>query len=197
MYNWRKMNQEQRDDLLKLRKSQEAPWHSPLHIQGDKTRFHITSACYEHKNIIGFSPERISEFEYALQECLRENSIELYAWAVLPNHYHVLLKTADILSLLKKISQLHGRKSFYWNGEEKSRGRRVWCNALETAIKSDRHFWATVNYIHHNPVKHGHADKWTGWPYSSAGTYLKSVGREQALKNWREYDISEMGEDWD
>ena len=197
MYNWRKMTQEQRDSLLKLRKSQEVPWHCPRHIQGDKTRFHITAACYEHKSVIGLSPERISAFEYELQQCLRENSCELYAWAVLPNHYHALLKTIDILSLLKKTSQLHGRKSFYWNGEEKSRGRRVWCNALETAIKSEGHFWATVNYIHHNPVKHKHVDKWTEWPYSSAVTYLKAVGREQALKNWREYDISEMGKDWD
>ena len=60
MYNWRKMNLEQRLSLLNLRKSQEFPLHSPLHVQGDKTRFHITAACYEHKNIIGLSPERIS-----------------------------------------------------------------------------------------------------------------------------------------
>jgi hypothetical protein len=56
MYNWRKMNQEQREDILKLRKSQESPWHSPRHVQGDKTRFHITAACYEHHNYIGLSP---------------------------------------------------------------------------------------------------------------------------------------------
>ncbi len=73
----------------------------------------------------------------------------------------------------------------------------MWCNAIETAIKSERHFWATVNYIHHNPVKHGHVDKWKDWPYSSAEIYLKSVGREQALRNWKEYDISEMGKNWD
>ena len=109
MYNWRKMNREQRDSLLELRKTQDTPWHSPLHIQGDKTRFHITAACYEHKNIIGFSPERISAFEDALLHLLRENSIGLYSWAVLPNHYHALLKTTDILSLLKKVIQLHGR----------------------------------------------------------------------------------------
>ncbi len=197
MYNWRKMNQEQRLSLLKLRKSQDTPWHSPLHVQGDKTRFHITAACYEHKNIIGFSPERISKFEEKLLQLLRENSSELYAWAVLPNHYHALLKASDILSLLKKLIQLHGRSSFNWNGEENLRDRRVWCNVIETAIKSERHFWATINYIHHNPVKHKHVNKWTDWPFSSAESYLKSVGREQALKNWKEYDISEMGKDWD
>ena len=191
------MNQEQRESLLKLRKSQKAPWHSPLHIQGDNSRFHITAACYEHKDVIGFSPERISVFEDDLLHLLRVNSIELYAWAILPNHYHALLKTTNVLFLLKKVKQLHGRTSFYWNGEENSRGRRVWFNAVETAIKSERHFWASVNYIHHNPVKHRHVSKWTEWPYSSAENYLKAVGKEQALKNWREYDISEMGKNWD
>lgn len=101
MYNWRKMNQEQKDSLLELRKTQEVPWHSPPHVQGDNTRFHITAACYEHKSIIGFSPERITGFEKELLQLLREYSDELYAWSVLPNHYHVLLKTTDILSLLK------------------------------------------------------------------------------------------------
>ena len=136
-------------------------------------------------------------FEDDLLHFLRVNSIELYAWAILPNHYHALLKTTNVLFLLKKVKQLHGRTSFYWNGEENSRGRRVWFNAVETAIKSERHFWASVNYIHHNPVKHRHVSKWTEWPYSSAENYLKAVGKEQALKNWREYDISEMGKNWD
>ena len=197
MYSWRKLNDLQRDELLKLRKLQEVPWHSPPHIQGDKTHFHLTSACYEHKSIIGFSPERISVFEKELLQLLRDNSKEVYAWVMLPNHYHVLLNTTDVLSLLKKLSQFHGRLSFQWNKVENAKGRRVWCNAIETAIKSDRHFWATMNYIHHNPVKHSYACKWTNWPYSSAENYLKEIGREQALKNWKEYDISKMGQDWD
>jgi putative transposase len=128
---------------------------------------------------------------------LNENSDKLHAWCVLPNHYHALLTTRNVLALLKKLSQFHGRTSFLWNGEENKRGRRIWCNTLEKTIKSDRHFWASMNYIHHNPVKHGYVDKWTDWPYSSAKDYLEAVGRRKALENWTEYDISEMGKDWD
>lgn len=197
MYNWRKMNEEQREDLLTLRKSQKRPWHSPPHIQGDKTRFIISSACYEHKDIIGVSPERISLFESEFLDLLHNNTEDIHAWCVLPNHYHALLKTGNVLILLKKISQFHGRISFLWNGEEGRRGRRVWCNTLEKTIKSERHFQAAMNYIHHNPVKHGYVKKWTDWPYSSAAEYLEKTGRDQALKTWREYDISGMGKDWD
>jgi len=30
-----------------------------------------------------------------------------------------------------------------------------------------------AGYIHHNPVKHGHADRVVGWPYSSFHRYVE------------------------
>ena len=57
MYNWRKMGDEQRQYVLKNRQTQKHPWHSPKHIQSNKKRFHIVAACYEHKPIIGYTPE--------------------------------------------------------------------------------------------------------------------------------------------
>ena len=53
----------------------------------------------------------------------------------------------------------------------------------ERQFFSYRHFWATVNYIHNNPVHHGHVDKWQDWPWSSATDFLERVGREMAEKN--------------
>lgn len=197
MYNWRNMTNEQREEILNLRKSQKFPWHSPLHLQGDSSQFHITAACYEHKPIIGYSPERMSDFGEQFCEVVIKRSEKVYAWVVLPNHYHALVKTSGVLDLLKQIHKLHGKTSYYWNGEEGKRGRRVWCNVLETAIKSERHFWATLNYIYHNPVKHEYVTKWTDWDFSNAADYIESEGREKVLNRWKEYDISEMGKGWD
>jgi putative transposase len=42
-----------------------------------------------------------------------------------------------------------------------------------------------VNYIHHNPVRHGYVAKWQEWPWSSARDYLSRVGDEEALKRWK------------
>ena len=197
MYNWEKMNKEQQEDLLKLRKSQKLPWHSPPHRIGERSQFHITGACYKHSSITGKSPDRMSFFEDKLLEQVAISNDKIHVWAILPNHYHLLVHTLDFLQMLKRIFKLHQSTAYQWDKEDDAKGRKVWCNALETAIKSERHFWATVNYIHYNPVKHEYADKWTDWPYSSAKNYLKSVGWEKALENWKEYDISEMGKDWD
>ena len=73
----------------------------------------------------------------------------------------------------------------------------MWCRASETVMKSDRHCWATINYIHHNPVKHGYVKKWQHWPFGSAVTYLKTVGSEEAQRTWNEYPIGTYGEEWD
>ena len=197
MYNWRKMTDNQREEVLSRRRLNHRPWHSPLHVQGDKTRFHITAACYEHLPIIGKTVQRMAEFEKDILEVANANVKVLHCWCVLPNHYHLLVTTEDIFDLLSRLGKLHGRTSYCWNGDDSMRGRQVWCNSAEHGIKSDRHFWATVNYVHHNPVKHAYADRWLEWPFSSAHDYLKSIGRDKAVRNWREYPIDEMGKDWD
>ena len=119
------------------------------------------------------------------------------AWWVLPNHYHLLVKTADLKSLVAAMAKLHGGTSFRWNNEETCRGRKVWHGVPDRAMRSDSHFWATINYIHHNPVKHGHVTRWDEWPFSSAAEYLKEVGREEAIRIWKSYPILDYGKGWD
>ena len=197
MYNWRKLTKESQEELLELRKIQHNPWHSPPHKSGSGTRYHITGACFEHQPIIGLSPERMREFENSLISTISEDCDKIHAWVVLPNHYHILLRTNNILQILKQLGKTHGRTSFQWNGEENRRGRQVWCNALETAIKSDNHFCSTRNYIHNNPVRHKYVLKWGDWPFSSAADYLNEYGHKKAVEIWNEYPITGYGDGWD
>ena len=191
------MNDVQRTDVLRLRKVMRHPWHSPPHRSVPDSRYHISAACYEHQHIIGKSPERMLMFEECLLGVMQETGQELHAWAVLPNHYHVLVTSPDVLALLKALGTFHGRLSFQWNGEDQFRGRKVWCNALETGIKSDAHFWATMNYIHNNPVHHGYVVHWQEWVFGSAAGYWEKVGREIAVRYWQDFPVREMGKGWD
>ena len=198
MYNWRKMTDAQRAEVLRLRKQLQQPWHSPPHWTSDRTnRYHITAACYEHKPVIGASPLRMQAFACNLLSTLGSHTSSIHAWAVLPNHYHALVTTTEVQALLGSLGRLHGRTSFEWNGKDQCRGRQVWCQAAETAMKSNGHFWATMNYVHHNPVHHCYSSKWQEWPFSSAADYLKTVGARRAEQIWIECPILDYGKVWD
>lgn len=197
MYRWRKMTLAQREAALEHRRRHQLPWHGPPHYVGESGLYLITAACYEHRPVVGHSPERMAEFEAELLEATGANVEILFAWNLLPNHYHVLVHAPDIKGLLRALGQVHGRTSFRWNGEEDRRGRHVWHRAAETEMKSERHFWATINYVLHNAVHHGYVERWQDWPYSSAAQYLAEVGRDEAERRWREYPVLDYGKDWD
>ena len=198
MYDWRKMTEAERGETLRLRRRHRSPDHSPPHreMKGEHT-FLITAACFEHAPIIGASPGRMTSFSEALLETCRGCSREVHAWCVLPNHYHLLATTEVIADLRRALGQNHGRTSFRWNAEDRRRGRQIWCNCMERPMRSENHFLATINYIHHNPVKHGHVERWQDWPWSSAADFLEQMGHEEAVRLWKEYPILDYGKKWD
>jgi len=159
MYLWRKLTPSEREELLKQRQLEGHPWHKPNHEGGQHASYHLIAACFEHKPLIGSDAKRVGEFEQALLDTLKPVTEEIHAWCVLPNHYHVLLTTVDMLYVTKRMGRFHGSLSFQWNGEDNTRGRQIWCGCTDRRIRSERHFWATMNYVHNNPVRHGHVLK--------------------------------------
>ena len=191
------MSESERAETLRDRKANLHPWHSPPHRETVDGRYLITAACYEHAPLIGTSVKRLASFESDLLDICREFTTAVWAWAILPNHYHVLLEAPVVSELLRALGQLHGRTSYVWNSEDAMRGRKVWHGAVETAMKSERHFWATINYIHNNPVKHGYVACWQDWPFGNAGEYIDEIGRDEAERVWRAYPVGEYGDAWD
>lgn len=197
-YRWRNLTPAEREELLAWRRSQSRPWHSPPHLPNlGNLHYLLTAACYEHQPHIGRSPERMDGFACALTGLLTERCVSVLAWCVLPNHYHALVESADVRLLARALGALHGRTSHAWNGEEGTRGRRVFYRAMDRAMRSEAHLLATVNYVHHNPVRHGYADRWSEWPWSSAAEYLERAGEAEAARVWRAYPVRDYGTGWD
>jgi putative transposase len=64
-------------------------------------------------------------------------------------------------------------------------------------MRSDRHFWATLNYVHNNAVHHGYVERWQDWPWSSATRFIEEMGRDRVKEIWKKYPILEYGKKWD
>jgi putative transposase len=197
-YMWRSLTPELRKKFLDERRRLKRPWHRPPHFEQRTLHYHLTAACYEHMDWIGYSLERMANFSELLVTAIKDHTgSEPAAWCVLPNHYHALVRATELKPLVQKLGRLHGRTSFDWNKQEQVVGRKVWHGVADRAMRSDGHFWATINYIHHNPVKHGYVQKWEEWPFSSATDYLNELGRTEAARVWNEFPILDYGKDWD
>jgi putative transposase len=197
MYRWRKLTPEQREEERIQRHLRRRPEHSPGHHNHVSGPFLITSTCYEHRPYIGRSPERMDAFSSELLQVLGDHSRQVEAWVILPNHYHALVVVDSCRPLLQALGRLHGRTSRLWNQQDGQMGRKVWFNTLDRIIEGDRHFVTAIHYIHHNPVKHGHARKWDDWKWSSAADYIAKIGREEALRRWTEFPLLHFGSGWD
>ena len=86
---------------------------------------------------------------------MAEAGLPCNAWVFLPNHYHVLLDTEGLGIVSEVLRLLRSRVATDIYGRHHQQGRRVWYRYSDRMIRSAGHHWATVNYIHYNPVKHG------------------------------------------
>jgi len=122
MYDYRTLTPDQRHEIVEHRRRQERPWHSPPHWDFEGQRqFIVSGACFEHAAVIGRTPERMTECEAALSSLCHDRATHVYAWCILPNHYHLLVRTDRIKELRRESGRFHGRSSFKWNGVDQRR----------------------------------------------------------------------------
>ena len=170
--------------------------HQPAHIELDNTLYLLTAACYKHGAYIDTAERRNTVRNMLLDE-LDQHGCRVYAWVVVPNHYHVLVQVSRFADLPIVFRRIHGRTARIWNLEDDAAGRKVWYRYTDRVIRSERHYWTTVNYIHFNPVKHGLVDSPYGWEWSSVHGYLENEGIEWLRDLWRTFPVRDYGKSWD
>jgi putative transposase len=190
------MTPSQRVETLRQRKAAVRPWHAPPHFASGPNVYLLTAACFEHKPILN-GENRLHAFQERLIEGLRHQEwADLRAWVVLPNHYHVLARV-DLERFRSWSHRLHNATATQWNREDRCLGRQVWYRFADRRIRGERHYWATVNYVHVNPVRHGWVKKASEWSHSSLTRYLSDLGRERMVALWTGYPVDRYGEGWD
>jgi len=196
MYLYRRLSQEERAELVRARLEQGHPPHQPPHPQRDEALYLFTASCYEHCSHMQ-APERRTQVLDLMFEHTIERSIELLAWVVLPNHYHLLARVPEFATAGEALRRVHGPTARAWNAEDGTPGRRVWYRYTDRAIRSEPHTYTTLNYIHFNPVKHGVAPSPYDWIWSSVHWYLDTFGRDYLRDCWRMYPLHDYGKGWD
>ncbi len=170
--------------------------NNPPHIYVDDTFYFVTAATYQHQNRLA-SQACKQYFVTELINLAAAYHLDLKAWVVLNNHYHILFRLSGGNKLAKFFKRFHAKTATYFNQIDNVPGRRVWWNYWDRCIRNDRDFWQHFNYIHYNPIKHKYVNQLSEWPHSSLFHYLENQGREWLDDCWRSYPIREFQIEYD
>jgi len=196
MYEYRKLTPKQKAEALRYRQAMDYPLHRPPHWRESEGLFLISAATYEHKPYFRTGEDRSKLLDMIMTE-LKNTGIDCYGWVVIPTHYHLLVECKPLSLISGPLGRVHGRTSYLVNQRDGVRGRTVWCRFTDRKIRDERHYYATLNYIHYNPVKHEQVKKPLDWPCSSVHWYLEHFGLEWLRGLWQEYPPKDYGKGWD
>lgn len=124
---------------------------------------------------------------------------ETYAYCLMPNHFHFLVKIKPLTELQKlpkfsedihlfvmqNVSNLLNAYAKAYNKKYERKGALFLDFTKRITVKDDVYFSTLVNYIHQNPVHHGFCKKIEDWNYSSyqacLSEKLTKIKREDVL----------------
>lgn len=107
---------------------------------------------------------------------------DIDAIVILPDHLHMLCTFGDDVDYSRRIRLIKSNfsaqipkterisKSRQSKNERGIWQRRFW----EHCIRDERDFYAHIDYIHINPLKHGLVERVADWQYSSFHRYVKN-----------------------
>ncbi len=196
MYDYRRMTDEQRKQVVAERRAREFPLHKPPHLDLGAGWYFISTACFEHRHQFKANNE-LTALTRRLLEGFADAGIPVGGWVVMPNHYHLLVKVDSVKQVGSVVGPVHGRSGRYANQRDNQTGRQVWYKYSDRKVRSERHYWTCLHYIIMNPVKHGFAPAPADWPWSCYHELLAEHGKTWIEDLQREYPLLEFGKGWD
>ncbi|GHU07606.1 hypothetical protein FACS189431_2440 [Alphaproteobacteria bacterium] len=98
--------------------------------------------------------------------------VELLAFCIMPNHFHLLLHQVEAKTIAKMMQGLVGSYGRYFNIKYKRSGPLLESRYKSSIILSDEYLLHASRYIHLNP------DDYENWPWSSLPYYTKGWSAE-------------------
>ena len=124
----------------------------------------------------------IDVLRQVVRQVRNRHPFEIVAMVVLPDHFHAVWALpqgdADYATRVALIKAAFSRNlpkvERIRESRERKRERGIWQRRYwEHQIRDAADLQAHVDYIHYNPVKHGHVERVADWPYSSFHRYVR------------------------
>ena len=116
---------------------------------------------------------------------------EVWAYCLMPNHVHLILKPADEDGLRRGLAEAHRRYTRHVNAREGWQGH-LWQERFHSFPMDEAHLLAAARHVELNPVRAGLVKRPGDWRWSSAGAHL--AGRDDEAV--RVKPLLDMVPDW-
>jgi putative transposase len=132
--------------------------------------YHIMMRGNEKKNIFLCAKDK-NKFLEILKEKKQEHNFILYAYCIMDNHFHLLIKelVEDISTIMKRVNTAY---AYYFNHKYERVGHVFQDRFRSEAIENDAYLIQVVRYIHNNPVKASLCNSHIQYPWSSYHQYI-------------------------
>ena len=139
----------------------------------EKGYYHINTRGNQKQKVFAGN-EDYQKYLKLLEKYKRRYAFKLYAFCLMPNHVHLLIKVEEG-SMLQKIMQgLSLSYTLYFNIKYEKVGH-LWQDRFKSkVIQTDKYFLECIAYIEANPVRKNLAPTLEAYPWSSSSLRLKN-----------------------
>jgi putative transposase len=151
---------------------------------------HVTQRGNRRQQVF-FGDEDYAIYKTLLAEGCREAGVAVWAYCLMPNHVHLILRPGDEDGLRAALGEAHRRYTRYVNLREGWRGY-LWQGRFSSFPMDEDHLFRCARYVELNPVRAKLVRHARDWRWSSARAHL--AGRDDGLV--RVEPLLEFARDW-
>ena len=138
-------------------------------------------------------PEDYHYFQELLKTGLNKESVELHAYCLMPNHFHLLLVPKGEGSLSRLMQWIMTSHVRYYHNKNKTSGH-IWQGRYKSfMVEQESYYLTLMRYIEANALRAGLVERAEAWEYCSL--YDRSVGGKEIIDeplmilhdDWTEY----------
>jgi putative transposase len=164
--------------------------HAPAHLFLTGYRYFVSAGTLGRRPYFDTDSKKELLFD-TICEMLEHDGGRHDGWVILSNHYHMLVELENAFLLPQLIRRIHSKSAVLLNKLSRRPGRRIWYQYWDECIRDEKSFYAKLNYIHWNPVKHGYVDSPEEYRFSSYGSHLRIRGKKWLREILRRFPPAE------
>lgn len=131
--------------------------HTPPHLYRSGVQYFITASTYKGLRLLDDQAQE--HLIRSMHMASERHGWVIEDWVVLDNHYHLMASAPKERSSLSEFIGEYHRFTALFVRKHSVASRlvaRVFSNYWDTCITHERSYYTRLNYIYHNPVKHGY-----------------------------------------